>query len=274
MSKEDAILSLNSVETTLRQLSKLLGSASGTVVSRKDIKDSAQQVARKWFEELDKALARYGLSEEVVTRYHSLLDKLLNLSLRVSWRDTYIKTVSDLLKDFKTDLLAPVMRSAGQVVGFTNLDKIMENVSKDEADYLAESINCAKHGYLRASAVLAWNAAVHRMHKIVEKRGFDEFNKKTEEMKKTKQGRFKRFGKSFKVKSLSELNATVFDNDLLWVLEYWGLMDSNQHDRLSLCFTMRNNCAHPGEAPLTEENLASIFSDLKGIIFDNPDFKV
>jgi len=36
---------------------------------------------------------------------------------------------------------------------------------------------------------------------------------------------------------------------------------------------MRNNCAHPGEAPLTEENLASIFSDLNVIIFHNPDFE-
>jgi len=150
----------------------------------------------------------------------------------------------------------------------------MGNVTEEEADYLTESINCARHGYLRASAVLAWNAAVHRMHTVVEKQGFEQFNKKTEEMKKIRQGRFKRFGKSFNVKSLSELRAAVFDNDLLWILEYCGLIDSNEHDRLSSCFTMRNNCAHPGEAPLTEENLASIFSDLKGIIFDNADFKV
>jgi hypothetical protein len=108
---------------------------------------------------------------------------------------------------------------------------------------------------------------------VIEKRGFDEFNKKSEEMKALTEGRFKRFGKSFRVKSLSELRATVFDNDLLWVFEYWGLIDSNEHDRLSLCFTMRNNCAHPGEAPITEENLASIFSDLKAIIFDSPEFK-
>jgi hypothetical protein len=91
----------------------------------------------------------------------------------------------------------------------------MENLSQQEADYMIESVNCAKHGYLRASTVLAWNAAVHRMHKVVEKRGFDEFNRKSEEMKSMTEGRFKRFGKSFNVKSLSELRASVFDNDLL-----------------------------------------------------------
>jgi len=91
-------------------------------------------------------------------------------------------------------------------------------------------------------------------------------------MKNIKDGRFRRFNKSFKIQSLNELRATVFDNDLLWVLEYWGLIDNNQHERLSICFTMRNNCAHPGEAPLTEENLASFYSDIKIIIFNNPKF--
>jgi hypothetical protein len=93
-------------------------------------------------------------------------------------------------------------------------------------------------------------------------------------MKSKCEGRFKRFQKSFGVNSLSELRATVFDTDLLWVLEYWELIDANQHERLSICFTMRNNAAHPGEAPITDVNLASAFSDLKNIIFDNPKFKL
>jgi hypothetical protein len=37
---------------------------------------------------------------------------------------------------------------------------------------------------------------------------------------------------------------------------------------------MRNNSAHPGEAPISEINLASAFSDLKKIIFDNPNFQI
>jgi len=35
---------------------------------------------------------------------------------------------------------------------------------------------------------------------------------------------------------------------------------------------MRNNAAHPGDAVITEPNLASAFSDLKIINFDNPKF--
>jgi hypothetical protein len=110
------------------------------------------------------------------------------------------------------------------------------------------------------------------MHKTVEKLGFDEFNKKCEEAKNAA-GRFKRFNKSFEVHSLSDLR-TVFDTDLLWVLEYWELIDSNQHERLSTCLTMRSNSAHPGEAPITEENLASFYSDLKAFVFDNSNLKL
>jgi hypothetical protein len=164
------------------------------------------------------------------------------------------------------------MKSAGQVVSVSHLTKILENATEEEKDYLDEALGCASRGFFRASIVLGWSAAVHRMHKTIEKLGFDEFNKKCEEAKNAG-GRFKRFNKSFAVHSLSDLR-TVFDSDLLWVLEYWELIDSNQHERLSICFTMRSNSAHPGEAPITEENLASFYSDLKAFVFDNPKFKL
>ena len=89
-------------------------------------------------------------------------------------------------------------------------------------------------------------------------------------MKAIKKGRYKRFNKSFDIKTSYELQASVFDSDLLWVLEYWELIDSNQNDRLNICYTMRNNSAHPGEAKITRENLASFYSDIKTMVFDNP----
>jgi hypothetical protein len=166
------------------------------------------------------------------------------------------------------------MKSAGKIVSVSHLAKILENATEEEKGYLEEALGCAGNGFFRASVVLGWCAAVHRMHKTVERLGFDEFNKKSDEMNKITDGRFKRFKKSFTVHSLSELRATVFDSDLLWVLEYWQLIDANQHDRLSICFTMRNNSGHPGEAPVTEENLASFYSDLKAFVFDNAKFKL
>jgi hypothetical protein len=58
----------------------------------------------------------------------------------------------------------------------------------------------------------------------------------------------------------------------LWVTEGMGLIDSNQHTRLRSCFEMRCHCAHPGEAPITEYNLMSMFSDIQQIVLENPKF--
>jgi hypothetical protein len=64
----------------------------------------------------------------------------------------------------------------------------------------------------------------------------------------------------------------VFDAVILWIVEGMGLIDSNQHTRLASCFDMRNQAAHPGEAPSTEYNLLSFFSDIKEIVLANPKF--
>ncbi len=91
------------------------------------------------------------------------------------------------------------------------------------------------------------------------------------EMKDRSFGRYKRFSKKYNIASLSELRE-VFDTDLLWVLEYLGLIDSNQHERLRHCFLFRNNSGHPGEAPITGENLYSFYSDVSHIVLKNKKF--
>lgn len=275
MNKEEVVTSLESIEGDVRKLETLLKTIKSTTLSRVDIMNLAKRISRMWFEDLEKIVTGFDVPDAVVTKYHLLFDKLLLLSLKTSWRDTYKKTTRAILEDFRVELIAPVLKSSGPVLGFEHLSRILDTIADNaEKDYLSEAVNCAIHGYLRASSVLGWNAAVHRMHRKVEKLGFADFNKKSEEMKKITEGRFKRFNKSFSIHSASELRATVFDTDLLWVIEYWGLIDANQHERLQTCFTMRSNCAHPGEAPMSPENLASFYSDLKNMVFDNPKFKL
>lgn len=274
MSKDDILQNLDGLESQLRAVLDSLKKIRGNTVTRQDIRKLVENISRKWFEGVETQSDRFGVHEDTLKKYHNLFHKLLSLSVKISWKTTYLKTIEEILQDFKDDIIVLVMKSAGKIVDVSHLFKVLENVSEDEKEYLTEALGCASSGFFRASIVLGWNAAVHRMHKVVEKHGFDELNQKSKEMKSITKGRFKRFNKSFNVSSRSELEATVFDNDLLWILEYWGLLVSNQHDRLSLCFTMRNNCAHPGEAPLTEENLASFYSDLKIILFDNPKFKL
>ncbi len=124
----------------------------------------------------------------------------------------------------------------------------------------------------RAAAVLGWCAAVDVIHKKIAKVGFDKFNVASSQMASAQKGRFKKFSSPQNVNSLSELR-TVFDTVVLWILEGMGLIDSNQHTRLRSCFDLRNQGGHPAEAPITEYNLMSFFSDINQIVFRNSAFQ-
>lgn len=85
--------------------------------------------------------------------------------------------------------------------------------------------------------------------------------------------RFRKFKQPLNVQSISELRE-VPDPVVLWVVEGMELVDINQHTRLYSCFQLRCQCAHPGDAPITQYNLMSFFSDLEQIVFSNPKFQV
>jgi hypothetical protein len=274
MDKTEILHNLDETEGELKRLDSSLTQSKVKFITGKQIQQKIQSITQRWFETIEPSLNSFGISDTIRNKYHQSFTSLLTLSMKPSRKKTYQKIIDQILSDFKDDIVVLIIKSAGQIFSATELSKITENVTTEEKEYLDESIGCARNGFFRGSMVLVWSAAVHRMHKVVEKLGFDEFNKKSQEMKVIHEGRFKRFNKSFYVHSLNELRATVFDTDLLWLLEYWGLIDANQHERLSICFTMRCNAAHPGEAPITDLNLASVFSDLKLIIFDNPKFKL
>jgi hypothetical protein len=274
MSKEEVTKCINELDKSLNSLGTYFDGCKIEFITKKETTNQVQLITKKWFEDIEPILEQFGISELIKNKYHGYFSQLLQLSLRPSWKKAYQKIIKEILTDFKDDILIAIMKSAGKITSVAGLIKILENATQKETEYLNEALGCARYGFYRASMVLVWSAAVFRMQKTVEKLGFSEFNKKSQEMKSKCAGRFKRFQKSFSVNSLSELRATVFDTDLLWVLEYWELIDANQHERLSICFTMRNNAAHPGEAPITDVNLASAFSDLKNIVFDNPKFKL
>jgi hypothetical protein len=56
------------------------------------------------------------------------------------------------------------------------------------------------------------------MHKTIEDLGFAKFNVTSATIASQQQGRFKRFTTTCNITSLRQLG-TVFDNDLLWVIE-------------------------------------------------------
>jgi hypothetical protein len=274
MSKEQFTSSIKEINLALSRLDSEFSKSSVIFIVKQDKRREVELIATKWFEDVEPFFLQYRINDETKGKYYEAFTKLLRLSLQKSRKDTYQRTIKLILAGLKHDILIPSIQYSGQITSIANLANILSDATAEEKEYLNEAIGCANRGFMRASMVLLWCAAVHRMQKIVEKLGIEEFNRKSEEMQEIKEGRFKRFKKSFNIHSLSELRASVFDTTLLWVLEYWCLIDANQHSRLEICFTMRNNAAHPGDAIVTAPNLASAFSDIKAIIFDNPKFRL
>jgi hypothetical protein len=274
MKKETLVTTLKEIDKELDALTSDINKSASKFVAKKKIMQNAESIAKLWFENVEPSAEHFNISEIIESKYHQLFEQLLELSLKPSRKLTYTKTIDTICANIKEELILVVIKSADKINSFSNLPNILENTTDEEKEYLNEALGCAKNGYLRASMVLLWCAAINRIHKKVEALGVEEFNKKSKAMKSITTGRFRRFSKSFDVVSIDDLEATVFDNDLLWVLEYWGLIDANQHERLQICFTMRNNAAHPGDATTTEQNLASAFSDIKNMVFDNPNLKL
>ena len=272
MNKAEILENLNQISADLKKNRTKLNRTTRTNVSKKETRDEIQKTATIWFEKIEMQLTSLKTDEKIIQKYHKYFEKLLNLSLTTSRKTSYLNIIDTILDKFNAELIVWVIKSAVQIEQFKQLVKILTNVTEKESEYLNEAIGCANNNFFRGSVVLGWSAAIHRIHKTIERLGLDEFNTKSQEMRSIDSGRYKRFNKVFSIHNFSELQITVFDNDLLWILEYWGLIDSNQHDRLSSCFVMRNNSGHPGEASISPENLLSFYSDLETIVFRNRNF--
>lgn len=265
---------LRELHKEIKELRKDIKKETANTIAKKGLRERAEAIGTKWFADISGALVdQYGLSSETVEFYSQNFGRLIKISAPNNLKKSYLDALSALSRTFRDDLTLPVQKfpKAGSDVSL--LTTMLDGLPSDESEYLLEAINCAKRKYYRASAVLGWCAVIDRIHRVIESIGFAKFNVTSASMASQTKGRFKRFNSPQNVGSLSELRE-VFDTVVLWVLEGMQLIDINQHTRLKGCFDLRCQCAHPGDAPITEYNLLSFFSDLNEIVFKNHNFLV
>ena len=280
MSIKDITLSAKSLWDDIKNARTLLKKGSSVNVNSDAERNTYQHIASCWFESLSKQLVNYGVSKEQVEKYDHAFRSILKLSDSVSRRTSYIKQFDIIASDFNDSIVIFLQTDAIETSEtdhyqfseevHTLLNKISDS---DENEYLTEALGCWESGYLKAATVLLWCAAIDRIHKVIEKFGFNVFNSTSTQMKNQTTGRFKRFSKEYNIQSLSELR-TAFDNDVLWVIEGMQLIDSNERTRLASCFDMRCHSGHPGAAPITKYNVISCFSDIVEIVLTNPKFSL
>jgi hypothetical protein len=258
----------------LKALKRDIQKETSSQVAKISLRTRAESLGASWFSDFAPSLGvGVTVQPEVLERYSVGFRKLIKLSAPNNQKKSYVAVLSGLTKKFRDDLILPQQHStqAGSA-SFTVLTQILAKLpSQEENDYLEEAVKCARQGFLRAAVVLGWCACIDRIHRKIELVGFPTFNITSSQMASQQHGRFKKFNSVQNVSLSSELRA-VFDSVILWVVEGMGLVDSNQHTRLTSCFEMRCQCAHPGEAPITEFNLMSFFSDINEIVLNNPKF--
>lgn len=259
---------------------KTLVASDAVLVNSQSQRSVCEELASRWFSDFSKTLLSYGLNKEIIDKYNTSFKSILKLCSGTNRRTSYLKCFDAILKDFNNEIIIFIQTEGTdpEAVNASNLGpEVIELLSKisnkDENEYLNEALGCWENSFLKAATVLLWCCAIDRIHKVIEQKGFDIFNRTTAFMKAQTTGRFKRFNKEYSIKSLSELR-TISDGDILSVIEGMQLIDSNEHTRLASCFEMRCHSGHPGAAPITKYNVLSCFSDIVEIVLANPKFAV
>lgn len=242
-------------------------------IAKKLLRDHAEQLASTWFNVIAKSAAEnYTFAPELIDRYSVLCKRLIKLTENNNLKKSYLDILDNLIRHFRDEFILPIQRNEVRQTKASVFGEFVAGLSDAaESAYFKEAMDCAESGFLRAAAVMGWSAAIDRIHRKIELLGFAKFNAVSAQMASQAKGRYKHFNQRQNIVSLSELRE-VFDTVVLWIIEGMGLIDSNQHTRLRSCFDMRNQCAHPGEAPITEYNLMSFFSDIQKIVLENSTF--
>jgi hypothetical protein len=269
--KEKLVSRLKEHLREIDQLKRSISRAIGVQVEKTALKSAAHAVASRWFDEIKPVLDGANADADVIAAFSKLFESLMVLSRRRSTKKSYLDLIQSIIPAYEQQLIHAA--EIGTFVGGPALSiaPYLAGLPTEEGTYLDEAQRCLSVNALKGCIVLGWCATIARIHEQIGRIGFDKFSKATEQMVARDYGRYKPFKKKMMIDSLSELQR-VFDTDLLWVLEYLELIDSNQHQRLRTCFELRNHCAHPGQAPVEPENVYAFYSDITKIVLKNPNF--
>jgi hypothetical protein len=260
--------SLKDADRELRAIKKAIKAEQVKQINKKPLRQRIEKICTSWFEAISPELHSTGFDK--ADFYDSRFTQMLRIAGPGNAKTRHLGELDTTLKTFKEDLILGFQTSVKPPA--SQLAAVLSRLTNPVySKYLADGIKCADYGILRASAVLGWAAAIDQIHRFLVQNGLEKFNQRSALMAAQTKGRFKRFNQAQNVQSLSELRE-VFDNVILWILEGMELLDINQHTRLHSCFDLRCQCSHPGEAPITEYNLLSFYSDLEQIVFSNPTF--
>ncbi len=271
--KQPLLEKVEAFKKKLLLLKKQVSLVETKTISKVGIRNHADSIATMWVEELRSPLEHKAkLPGILIDETAEAMKRLHVLSRPNNLKKSYLSLINNVLKGFDDNFILPIKQSAAHVETIFDLQKFIPGLTDiNESEYLKEAIECAESGHRRAAIVLGWCALIDKIQKKIIRMGLDDFNAASLKLKAQNSGKFKNWNKSFSISTLSELQ-TVFDTDLIVVLEGMELIDGNEAERLRTCFQYRNHSAHPSGAPIADPNLVAFFSDINLIILQNKKF--
>lgn len=273
--KNEIIAKLRKYKEDFTALKREIKKSKTKQIAKIEIRKKADELATRWVEEIRSPLEhQYRIDKKIIDGTSEQMKKLYILSRPNNLKSSYSRCINIILKEFENKFILPIQQTSTEITKIEELQKILKDYTdQDESEYLQEAISCAQSDYLKAAIVMGWCATIDKIQKKILAIGLQKFNHSSSKLKAKKAGKFKRWNKEFSIATLSELQ-TIFDSDLITVLEGMELIDGNQAERLIACFQYRNHSAHPGNAPIEAPNVSAFFNDVSKIILNNPNFAI
>ena len=152
---------LNQFLADLKSLRNDIKSDSSKTVNRNAVRKRAEDLATSWLStNSNQLLSTEQISKDILKKYSDLFRQLLKITSPSNLRVSYLKLLNSIIKSFRSDIILVLHEQPPTSASLTLLTTLFKGLPSDENTYLNESIGCALKGFLRASVVLGWCAAI------------------------------------------------------------------------------------------------------------------
>lgn len=252
----------------LLALEKKLSAFKGQEVRSSDLVAEIKAAAREWLRHSEALKALEIIPTDALSDIDSCFKNLLQATNSRTRASAYQKKLAPVLKTFTDRVVVPVIRFEGspsQVASRALLAAIGKTTTSEEEVYLEEAARSLAAKCNRAAIIMLWATAMARIHRAVERVGFNAYNQAVDATLKKKGNPFSKVSKTV-ISSLPELQRCR-DFDLLVVGMQLFSYDLQIYEELDRLLGTRNSAAHPGMLHPTALDVQQYAAKLTSCVF-------
>jgi hypothetical protein len=260
---------LESFLERLNDLNRVLLKHKGEEVRKAEVITEIKTISKEWLRISEALRSVDALPHENLNTIDIQFKDLFQCTNARTRASAYQKKLLPVLSSFTDRIVIPVIRFEGspsQVASRKLLGEFLGKVTVEEQTYLEEAARCLASKCNRAAIIILWAAAISRLHRAIEKVGFNTYNSALDQTTKKTGNPFNKVSKTT-IASLPELQRCR-EFDLLVVgMELWkyDLQIFGELDRL---LGIRNSAAHPGMLKPSALDVQQFASKVSAYVFE------